>query len=106
MCTAVSERLRSSLNAADGTKQSGRSASQQPSPTRLMTPLGHSRRFDARPITSALPLPADIFRAGRHVSRVPNPDVADIGGAKKSHPKAASEFKPDDRRSGGHQCWL
>jgi hypothetical protein len=37
---------------------------------------------------------------------LPNPDVADIGGAKKSRPKAASELKPDDRRSGGHQCWL
>src|SRR5260370_32040642 len=43
MCTAGSERVRSSLNAADGTKQSRRSASQQPSPTRLMTPLGQTR---------------------------------------------------------------
>jgi len=24
----------------------------------------------------------------------------------KSRPKAASQFRPDDRGSGGHQCWL
>jgi hypothetical protein len=39
----------------DGTRQSRRSASQQPSPTRLMTPLGQKRRFDRRSISSGLP---------------------------------------------------
>jgi hypothetical protein len=55
---------------------------------------------------SALPSTADIQQGDGYLSFVPNPDVADIGGAKKSRSKAASEFKPDDRRSGGHQCWL
>ena len=31
---------------------------------------GHSRRFDRRPITSVLSQIADIFRAGRNVSKV------------------------------------
>ena len=40
-------------------------------PEPSMTAVGQSRRFDGRPITSALSQIADIFRAGRNVSKVP-----------------------------------
>jgi hypothetical protein len=36
-----------------------------------MTAFGHSRHFDGLPMTSGLPLEADIVTAGRHVSKVP-----------------------------------
>ena len=39
-----------------------------------MSVSSQSRRFDGRPITSPLPQIADIFRTGRHVSRVPTAD--------------------------------
>jgi|SRR5256885_3020718 hypothetical protein len=37
--------------------------------------MGQTRHFDRAPITSGLPLLADNFRAGQHVSKVPNADV-------------------------------
>jgi len=40
-----------------------------------MSQLGQSRHFGRRPTTSGLLLEADIVRAGRHVSKVPNPEV-------------------------------
>jgi hypothetical protein len=39
-----------------------------------MSLLGHSRHFDDLPMTSGLPLEADIRTTGRHVSKVPEPD--------------------------------
>ena len=35
-----------------------------------------SRHCGRRPTTSGLPLQTDIVRAGRHVSKVPDPDMA------------------------------
>jgi hypothetical protein len=40
-----------------------------------MTALGQSRHFGRRPTTSGPPLETDIVRAGRHVSKVPDPDI-------------------------------
>jgi hypothetical protein len=40
-------------------------------------------------------MPSRSKQAGRNWSR-----------KKKSRPKAALQFKPDDHRSSGHQCWL
>jgi len=40
-----------------------------------MSEKGHSRHFDGLPVTSGLPLEADIVTAGRHVSKVPKPEV-------------------------------
>ena len=40
-----------------------------------MTVVGQSRHFGRRQTTSGLPLETDIVRAGRHVSKVPHPDV-------------------------------
>jgi hypothetical protein len=37
--------------------------------------VGQSRHFDRRPTTSGPPLETDIVRAGRHVSKVPIPDL-------------------------------
>ena len=42
-----------------------------------MSGSGQKRRFDPLPVTSGLPLKADNFRAGRHVSKVPAADVRD-----------------------------
>jgi hypothetical protein len=39
------------------------------------TVWGQTRHFDRAPITSGLPLLADNFRAGQHVSKVPNAEV-------------------------------
>jgi hypothetical protein len=39
--------------------------------TWLISELGDSRHFDNAPTTSGLLLKEDIFRAGRHVSKVP-----------------------------------
>ena len=36
---------------------------------------GQSRHFGRRPTTSGLPPEADIIGAGRHVSKVPTPDL-------------------------------
>jgi hypothetical protein len=41
---------------------------------------------------------ADSSRTSRHVRKVP---TADIAAKRKSRPKAASQFKLDDRGSGG-----
>jgi hypothetical protein len=41
-----------------------------------MSELGQSRHFDRAPIASGLPLRTDIGSIGRHVSKVPNPEVA------------------------------
>ena len=41
-----------------------------------MSEVGQSRHFGRRPTASGLPLETDIVRAGRHVSKVPNPEVA------------------------------
>jgi hypothetical protein len=41
-----------------------------------MSETGHSRRFGGRPTTSGTPRLADILRAARHVSNVPQTDVA------------------------------
>src|SRR6266480_4273458 len=48
-----------------------------------MSGVGRSRRFDPRPITSALPRLADVFRTGRHVSKVP---MIGIGGSLAAPP--------------------
>jgi hypothetical protein len=40
-----------------------------------MSGAGQTRHFDRAPITSGLPLLADNFRAGQHVSKVPNAEV-------------------------------
>jgi hypothetical protein len=40
-----------------------------------MSQLGHSRHFDGLPMTSGLPLEADIVTAGRHVSKAPSTEV-------------------------------
>ena len=40
-----------------------------------MSGLGQSRHFGRRPTTSGLPLKTDIVRAGRHVAKVPRPEV-------------------------------
>jgi hypothetical protein len=40
-----------------------------------MSQLGHSRRFGRWPMTSGLPPETDIHSAGRHVSKVPKPEV-------------------------------
>ena len=41
--------------------------------------VGQSRRFWRRPTASGLPPEADIVIAGRHVSKVPNPDIPAVG---------------------------
>jgi hypothetical protein len=41
-----------------------------------MSASGHSRHFANLSMTSGLPLEADIVTAGRHVSKVPIPDIA------------------------------
>jgi hypothetical protein len=41
-----------------------------------MSAAGQSRRFAPPPMTSGLPPEADTVTAGRHVSKVPNSDVA------------------------------
>jgi hypothetical protein len=38
--------------------------------------LGQSGHFEGLPTTSGLPLETDIVGAGRHVSKVPKPEVA------------------------------
>jgi hypothetical protein len=43
-----------------------------------MTAKGQTRHFDRATITSGLPLLADNFRAGRHVSKVPITEAAQI----------------------------
>jgi hypothetical protein len=48
--------------------------------------VGQLRRFGCVPITSGLPPTPDILSARRHVSNVPNPDIAL---ERKSRPKAA-----------------
>jgi hypothetical protein len=40
-----------------------------------MTATGQLRHFGRRPTTSGLPLETDIVRAGRHVSKVPSPNL-------------------------------
>jgi hypothetical protein len=45
---------------------------------RRMSPMGHSRRFDRRPVTSGLPRLAEILRVRRHVSKVPTTEVAPL----------------------------
>ena len=40
-----------------------------------MSATGQKRRFDRRPVTSGLPRQADLFRVGRHVSKVPKSEV-------------------------------
>jgi hypothetical protein len=44
----------------------------------LMSIPGQKRRFDRRPVTSGLPQQADIFRVRRHVSKVPQADLAKL----------------------------
>jgi len=41
-----------------------------------MSALGQSRRFAPPPMTSGLPQEADTVTAGRHVSKVPNSEMA------------------------------
>src|SRR5712664_2367739 len=41
-----------------------------------MSLVGHSRRFDDVPVTSALPLVTDLRRKYRHVRNVPTTEVA------------------------------
>ena len=41
-----------------------------------MSAKGQSRHFGRRPTTSGLPLETDIVRAGRHVSKVPQHEIA------------------------------
>ena len=41
-----------------------------------MSEVGQTRRFDGGPATSGLPPSTDIARPARHVSKVPNPDIA------------------------------
>jgi hypothetical protein len=41
-----------------------------------MSESGQSRRFAPPPMTSDLPPEADIVRAGHHVSKVPDSDLA------------------------------
>jgi hypothetical protein len=43
------------------------------------TASGQSRHFGDVRVTSALPLKTDIYRKGRHVSKVPNSEVTVIG---------------------------
>ena len=43
---------------------------------RTTSGMGQSRHFGRRPTTSGPPLETDIIRAGRHVSKVPTPEVA------------------------------
>src|SRR5258708_1432987 len=47
-------------------------------------------------LSASLPT-ADMRRLQRRVGFVPNPEVADTSHAKKNRPKAALQFKPDDR---------
>ena len=47
--------------------------------TLQMSGSGQSRHFGRWPITSGLTLGADIVRAGRYVSKVPHPDIANLG---------------------------
>jgi hypothetical protein len=47
---------------------------------RSVNALGLSRRFDDVPVTSALPLTADLRREDRHVRNVPKPELARLGG--------------------------
>jgi hypothetical protein len=61
---------------------------------------GQSRRFDRAPVTSGLPRAADILSVGRDVSNVPLATSPESSDQKKSRPKAAPQFKSDDRRSG------
>jgi hypothetical protein len=54
-----------------------------------MSEVGQTRRFDDAPITSVLPLLADLLGSIRHVSNVPLPEVAVsfdhlVGGCQKS----------------------
>jgi hypothetical protein len=44
---------------------------------RHKTAMGHWRRFDREPAASGIPRLTDIFRTGRHVSKVPEAEVAD-----------------------------
>ena len=45
-----------------------------------MSQMGQSRHIDRSPLTSDLPPEMDILRAGRHVSKVPEPELAGILG--------------------------
>ena len=44
----------------------------------VLTALGQSRHFGRRPTTSGLPLETDVVTNGRHVSRVPQPDLTAV----------------------------
>src|SRR5258705_12491722 len=44
--------------------------------SRGMSAPDQSPHFDRSPLTSGLPPETDLLRAGRHVSKVPNPDIA------------------------------
>jgi hypothetical protein len=63
--------------------------------TAATTALGQSRHFGRRPITSGPLLETDIVRAGRHVSKVPEPDLICpcIKGAMRHEPPDYSGFR-------------
>lgn len=53
--------------------------------------VGRQRRFDLRPVTSGLPRRTDILRVRRHVSKVPNSEVAGFGVATLVHDVASPQ---------------
>jgi hypothetical protein len=62
-----------------------------------MSPTGQSRHSDLMPVTSGLPMKADIFGAGRDLSKVPLPDfraarVDDSTPSKSWGPEPGSPF--------------
>jgi hypothetical protein len=58
--------------------------------------VDHPRRFGQTPITSALPRLADVFRAGRHVSKVPKAEVTVLDDKVCAAKKSRWKFKADD----------
>jgi hypothetical protein len=57
-------------------KLTGSRAREEANDCIAMTAKGQSRRSGGQPPTSGLPLETDIVTAGRHVSKVPQPEVS------------------------------
>jgi hypothetical protein len=65
-----------------------------------MSQLGHSRHFGRARFTSGLPRLADIRRAGRHVPKVPNPEMASSNGAPAAYANGSMIRLARSERSG------
>jgi hypothetical protein len=59
--------------------------------------IRHKQPLTIQNATSAPPRTPDIVNTGWHVSKVPNPEVANTNRPKKKPPEGGSQFNPDDR---------